>query len=562
MLRKSSAYKRYSRLIIIVGSSLLGFFLLLVLFLDRFIEPILKDRLHTLIIQGSDSLYTYTLGGLKANFYGGKVEVENLQIDIDSNRYEHLKKRNALPSLTMEVRLERGQIKGIGLIDLLFRKRIKIKEIVSKKADIKLSRHIRRAVETEKGRPLWKSIQPNISAITVGKINLDGIKLLYKDADTSTSVKLQFDRCDAVFENIRIDSAAAFDTTRTGFTKQIFIRFHDLKYRTSDSTYKMKAEWITYSSKNKSLEIDSFKLQPTLEREDFYGAANRQTSLYYIEFAKVRFVNTRLDQFIHNNVIASDSVVFDSPDIEIYNNKLLPPDYESKIGKYPHQKLLKASSIINIKNIFFKGGNLTYSEKSQKTLQEGGFSITNLNLHATNVTNDFNLITQNSTCTANINGFILGNSPVSLTLKLYLDSLNGRYDAIGSVKNISADKLNQLAMPLANVQINSFNMHNLDFNVSGEDWSATSIVRMRYNNLSLTIKKMDEETGANQTNKFLTKILTKFVIWPDNPGPDGVERIARNSRVSRLTTQSFFGLLWKAIFAGMQDIMMKSGRYG
>lgn len=546
---------------IIAGSSLLALFLLLLVFVNRFIEPILKDRLHTLIIQGSDSLYTYSLGGLKANFYGGRVEVENLHINIDSNRYNYLKSRNMLPPLTMQLSLERGQIKGIGIFDLLFSKKIKVEEIVSKEADIKLSRHITRKKQ-ETDRPLWKSIQPNIAAIVVGKIKLDGIKLLYKDADTSGSVKLQFDRCDAVFDNIRIDSAAAFDTTRTGFTREMFIRFHDLKYRTADSTYKMKAEWITYSSKKKTLEIDSFKLQPTLETEDYYGAANRQASLYTIEFAKIRFVNTRLDQFINNNIIQGDSVIFDAPDIKIYNDRTLPPDYESKIGKYPHQRLLKASTTINIKNIFFKGGNMEYTERSQKTLKEGVFTVRNLNLHATNITNDFNLIEKNSICTANMSATILGSSPVTLTLKMYLDSLNGRYDATGSVKNVSAEKLNALALPLANVQINSFNIHNLDFTVSGEDYSAVSNVRMRYNNLSLTIRKIDEETGANKTNKFITKILNKFVIWDDNPGPDGVERVAQGSRVSRLTTQSFFGLLWKAIFAGMQDIMMKSGRYG
>jgi hypothetical protein len=86
-------------------------------------------------------------------------------------------------------------------------------------------------------------------------------------------------------------------------------------------------------------------------------------------------------------------------------------------------------------------------------------------------------------------------------------------------------------------------------------------VRMRYNNLSLTLRKTDEETGETKTKKFMTKILNRFVIWPDNPGPDGIERVSQDKRVARLTTQSFFGLLWKTIFAGMQYVMMKSGRY-
>ncbi|MBO9684121.1 MAG: hypothetical protein J7502_15890 [Flavisolibacter sp.] len=560
MIRR--VFSRYKKTLIIGGSILLTLFILLLIFVNRFIEPILKDRLHTLIIQGSDSLYTYTLGKLNANFYGGNVEVENLQINIDSNRYQYLRARNALPSLTMQLSLQRGHIKGVGIIDLLFGRKVRIEEIMSKQADIKLTRHVhRRNHVTEEHLPVWKAIQPNILSIFVRKIRLDGIKMLYKNADTSESVKLQFDRCDALFENILVDSAAAFDTTRIGFTKEISMKFNDLKYRTSDSTYKMKAEWIKYSSKDRTLEVDSFKLQPTLDKEDFYGAANRQTALYHIEFAKVRFVNTRLDHFIHNNVIDADSVVFEKPQVKIYNDKTLPPDFESKIGKFPQQRLQKADPTIIVKHISFSDASLELTEKDAKTNKEGTIAFTHLNLSAANVTNDSFLIRKNPVCTANFNGTIFNSSPVSLSLKMRLDSLNGRFTASGFVKNVSASQLNEVAVPLANVQINSCTIHDLEFTISGEDYSASGNVRMRYSNLSITLRKTDEETGEIKTKKFITKILNRFVIWPDNPGPDGIERVSQNAQVSRLTTQSFFGLIWKTIFAGMQDVMMKSGRY-
>lgn len=554
-------FARYKKILITAGSILAGLFIVLLIFVNRFIEPILKDRIHTLIIQGSDSLYTYTLGKLRANFYGGNVEVENLQIRVDSNRYEYLRKRNALPSLTMQLSLQRGSIKGVGIIDLLFGKKIRVEEIMSRHANVILSRHIRPHNIAEEKIPVWKAIQPKITSIYVGKIKLDGIKLLYKNADTSESVKLQFDRCDADFNDILIDSAAAMDTTRIGFTKEISMKFDDLKYRTSDSTYKMKAKGITYSSKQRILEVDSFKLQPTLEKEDFYGAANRQTSLYHIEFVKVRFVNTRLDHFIHNNIIDADSVVFEKPEVKIYNDKTLPPDFESKIGKFPHQVLLRAGATIIVKNIAFKDASLELTQKDAKTNQEGTLSLGQLSFNASNVTNDSFLIKKNPICFANFRGTIFDISPVALNLKLYLDSTNGRFDASGFAKNVSSSQLNQLAVPLANVQINSCNIHDLEFNLSGEDFEATAKVRMRYNNLSITLRKTDEETGETKTKKFLTKILNRFVIWSDNPGPDGVERVSQNARVARLTTESFFGLIWKSIFAGMQDVMMKSGRY-
>jgi hypothetical protein len=84
---------------------------------------------------------------------------------------------------------------------------------------------------------------------------------------------------------------------------------------------------------------------------------------------------------------------------------------------------------------------------------------------------------------------------------------------------------------------------------------------MTYDNLFVVLRKKVEETGNIKTKKFLTKILNKFTLYPANPAAGGAERIATNANQVRLTSQGFFGVVWKAIFAGMQNIMVKSGSY-
>ena len=553
--------RKNKKAVLITAGILLAIFLFFLVFVDRLVEPILRNRLHTLIIKGSDSLYTYQLGNLKANFFGGNVEVENLQIRIDSSRYHELHRKNALPALTMQLTLDKGQFRGISVVALLFGKKVRIQEILSRAADLKISRHVQLERDQQFDKPLWKSIQPDIEGIYVERIKLDGIKLLYRNADTSESVKLQFDRCDALFEDIAIDSTAAADTNRIGFTRDILMKFHDLKFRTQDSTYKMKAEWITYSSRDKSFEVDSFKLQPTLEKDSFYKAFPVQQSLYYIEFVKARFHNLHLDRFLHSNMIEADSIFFVRPQIEVYNDKSMPPAFVSKVGKYPHQKLLKANEGIHIGKIGFTHGDIEYREKNEKTMKEGRIFFNDLSFEATNVTNITSVIKKNPVCKASVTGNILGAGRLNVDFRFFLDSLEGQYEASGWVKNLGAAQLNPLAIPLANAQINSFNIKELNFFVRGEDFEARSDVRMLYNSLSVTLRKTDDETGQTSVKKFITKILNKFVLYPDNPGADGVERTASDSRVLRLTSQSFFALFWKSIFAGMQDIMMKSGRY-
>jgi hypothetical protein len=507
-------------------------------------------------------LYTYKLGALQANVFGGNVEVRNLHIQIDSNRYRKLAAAFALPSLTMELDLVSGQIRGLGVFPLLIGKRIAISQIISKEANIRLLRHVRHNDAPVNRMPLWKMVQPAITSISVDRINLDGVKLLYRNADTSDAIKLQFDRCIGLFDDIRIDSAAAADTTRIGFTKHINLQFNDLKFRTPDSSYKMKADLVSYSSRTKVFEVVDFKVQPTLkDRADFYRNATRQQTMYVIEYGKLKLTNIRLDRFLANNIIAADTVFLERPMIDIYSDKTLPPVFDSKIGTYPHQQLLKASSTIMVKAVMVNDGNLTYTEKNGKTGQEGTLSLNQLDLKAVNVTNDSNLIKQNKECLLYANGKILGNSPFRMEFRFYLDSTNGKFGATGEVRNVSATQLNKLAEPLSSVRLRSFDMKRLNFTMEGNDFGATSDVTMWYNNLFIVLEKQDEETGAIKTKKFMTKLINKFTLHDSNPGPNGVLRHATGAQRSRISSQSFFGFVWKSLFTGMQDVMMKSGRY-
>ena len=227
---------RNRRLLFYIASIFILLTVVMLVVINVFVEPTLKKKLRALVVEGSDSLYTYELGNLNAGFFGGSIKVENLKIRVDSTRFRELKRINALPSLTINVDLERGDVKGIGLFSLLLGRKITIEEIFSKKADIVLIRHVPETKEVTIRPPLWKSIQPSISGISINKINLDGVKFLYKPADTSESVKLQFDRFDAMVEDIKIDSTSAADSSRIGFAKNMFLRFHDMKFRTPDSS--------------------------------------------------------------------------------------------------------------------------------------------------------------------------------------------------------------------------------------------------------------------------------------------------------------------------------------
>jgi hypothetical protein len=552
----SSKRKVARRLLKIAAVLLLVVIAGLAVFANFFLEPLLRKKLHSLIVQGSDSLYVYELGNLKASFLGGNLRVEDLKVRLEPGHYEKLRFQHALPSLTVEMNMKRGEIRGIGFLALLMGRKVVIEEIYSRDADIRLIRQIPDTQKVVVKPPLWKAIQPAIAAINIRKVNLDGIKFLYKPRDTAQSFKLQFDRFDAQLRDIRIDSTAALDTNRIGFASNLLLRLHDMKYRTADSSYKLKAEWITFSSTDRSLVIDSFRMQPTLDKKDFYRYYGLQASLYDLSFVKVRLARFSLDRFINNNVLEADSMVLEVPKLLVYLDKTQEKQFKSKIGSYPHQKLMGAVARVHIGHLAMRDAAITYTEKNGKTGEEGTLQLSDVDLAVQNATNDPEWIARNPLCTAAATGRILNGSPLAIRFRFYLDSTNGRFDTEGSIENVSAAQLSSISVPLANTEIPSLQIHRLAFSIKAADYEATANVQMRYNNLSVLMRKTDE-TGRTTERGFLNTLLNRFAMYPHNPMPGAAERHATGVRHLRLTTQSFFGVIWKSIFTGMQQLMLK-----
>lgn len=552
------ARKIAKRLVVVLVTLMIVFFLGIFLLTRFYVEPALRSRLQTLIVEGSDSLYTYRLGDLSTNLFGGNLTASDFVMAVDSNRYQTLKQQAALPALVASVRVKKASIKGIGIFSLIFSKKVFIKEISSDEADINLQRNFEKkdtsTSVTKNKEPLWKLLQPKINDIAIDKIVLNGIRLLYKNNEDLDAARLQFERCDAAFDKIRIDSVSIADTARMGYVENFSLAFKGLSALSPDSLYQMKADAITYASWKRYLDVQRFSLQPTLDKDQRIDSFRK--SWYSVTFDKVSFNGLRLDRYLRLNRAEADSVVFQTPKLSVYADKLGLRNYASNIGKYPHQKLLSADAVIDIKKFIAHNMSVNYTQRDQDTRDEGTLPLTNLEVSVANIVNDTALIKQAPVAKASASGKILG-SPIETAFRFYLDSTEGKFDVQGRLQNVTAAQINPLSTTLANVQVPSANIEYVSFFVRGEDYNATADVQMQYSNLSVVLYKRDKETGENSAMGFLNKLLNRYALYTSNPA-SGTVRQAKGVKVARLTTQTFFGLIWQAIFAGMQNIILKS----
>jgi len=548
---------RKHRLLWTLGTLLLLLPLLLMLAAERFVEPVLRQRLEALVVQGSDSLYRFQLDRLEASLFGGSATLSGFRVEIDSSRYRLLREQKRLPAVTMRISMSQGRLRGVQVLSLLFGQRVDVEELFTRDARIEVWQQ---SPPPPGGPvvPLWRALRPTIKSISLNTLRLDGIRFRYRYAD-SIDMQVKFDTCAALIQGIRIDSVSAADPRRIAFAASVQLHFYDLKFRAPDSSFKLKAKVIDYNSDGQLLTIRDFKLQPTLkEKEAFYEAASLQREMTVIEFARLDLKRFRLEEFFNRRAIVADSLVVDTPRIRIYTDKTLPPTLEGKTGRYPGQLLLSAKTQIDIRHLLLRQAQLTYTEKAEKTGAEGTLDLDRLDLLAGNVTNLPERIKADRFCRLQAGGRILG-APIRAQFRFDLHSPDGLFWLDGSIGALAGGRLQALAEPLANIRLKALQLQQLRFSLQGDEYTARGSVWMRYRNLELVLLKRDAETGLLETKKFLTKLINRYTLLQNNPAPGAPEMMARNIEKSRLMTQSFFGLIWKVIFSGMQTIMTNTG---
>ena len=556
--------KRRTRNIFI---GILIFFLLLAVafqvFIDRYLAPVIHQRLEKLIVAGSDSLYNFKLDHISVSFWSSSVTLKDLHIALDSARYAEREKLANLPALTFEINMVNGSIGGIGLLPLLFDKKITIESIISKNADITFSRHFRKSEKKIKtsNDPLWKLIQPDIKSISINKIILDNVSINYTNADSARAFKWKFEHCSTIIDNTNVDSASSMDKDRILFSKNVSIQFNDIKLQTSDGLYAIEAKKLWYSSAAKNVEFESFKFHPLAGQKAFYNKVGYDKDRFNLDFPKIRMINFLLPQLINSNILEVDTVDLTSPQISVYKDRTAPTDTRSKLGNYPHQQLQKIPLTLTIKQIHVSDGQVSYTEKNRKSGMEGKLTFQKLRGTIKNVTNDLAGIQKNSKCVIDLNGTLLQHSPLHAVFTFPLaEAESGNFEVNADISKLGAAQLNAVTVPLAQASIKSLDISELHYYVKGNERLGTGQLSMLYKNLELDLKKIDEDDGKMKNRKLLSFLVNKLVVYPENPA-NGTERKAVAIQTIRNPQKSFFNLIWKTLFNSFKEIAIRIDRF-
>jgi hypothetical protein len=390
-----------------------------------------------------------------------------------------------------------------------------------------------------------------IEEAQVQGLNLGSTTIVVADPDNQTATPL-------IINDVRFTLPEALNVNEGNTINEIIaaanwqLNVGSFAVNTKAKKYRIDINGIRLDNRDGVGHIGKVSVKPLGSEAAFVSGSPHQKDRYDLDFNNISVKGLNFKKLLGENAVEINELTL-QPLMVIFNDRTLPVDSSSKVGKYPVQQLIKLDMPLYIKKIIVRNGNVSYTEKARKSGMRGTVSFTNVNGSITNVTNIGERIKTNSSCVLDASALFLGAGKMHTQWILPLSSGNKNFSASGSMDALAATTLNQLIEPLAMASVKKGEIKKLDFNMNGNDYGAKGSALLLYNDLKIELLKKDEDNNQ-LTSKDLASFVANTLVKNNNP-QNGTTRQGDFDNPRELN-KSFFNLLWKSIFAGVKKIVM------
>lgn len=527
--------------------------------LNTFLKPTIKRSLAKVVVDGSDSLYRFSVRDYTIGPGGRSAVISGIEVQVDSARYKTLKATGLLPRIVISLSIEKASISGISPWELWKHKNIICSQVAMENIKMNLLQQTRPADSLKNAgtKTLYQLIKPDINVIDINIIKVKNADILYRTVQEQTEKRSwwHFKNTTATVEDIKVDSLAGGDTSRFSYAGNFKISLGAFNMTSSDDVYKLSTKNTDYDFSKKLATIEEFKLLPAITKQEFNKKMGHAADLFTINAPLVSIGAFNPSPLLIDSRIEAGLITLDKPDIEIYKDNTAPYDTRSKVGKYPHQLLMKAGMPISIKAIKIEKGKLLVTQRSRKTGEAGSFSFHNVRGSIKNITNDTAEVQKNKWCRADLNAGFMGANNMHAVFAFDLASRNGHFTTDASLQSLEAKDINPAFRALARADLQQFHLNKMNYHVEGYDGYAIGNLQLLYRDLKLELLK--EQDGELKKKGLISFLANMLKIYDNNPVPGEPERKAINIRDQRLPEKNFFGLIVRTLLKCTQEITLK-----
>ncbi len=524
-------------------------------YLSKHWKPILDAKLKEAIVNATDSLYHIAYDALDFNLITGNASIENLRLTADTNVYAKLVLQQQAPDNIYNISIANLRIRRFHPRRILTGRKLHIDDIIIDTPAIHIINEYHAyndtVATTHDTRTLYQRISNILNEVSVETIRLTDIQFKFSKKTDSAVNETVLKNLNVQVSDILIDSLSQFDSTRFYHTRAIDVDVPGFRYETPDSFYYVSFDRLQVATLYQQVKLTGLKYAPRMSKEEFYKRKQQAKDMAVIAFPMIRLENIDLQRFVRNQKIYAGSLHIDSGTVAISNDLRYPKHPTNKIGKSPHQLLLKLKQPIKIDSLLVNNVDISYAEVSRKYKKEGKITFDRASGVIRNVTNDSLALLQNKTMVADLTSYMMNTGKLDVVFTFDLLDKQGAYTYKGRLGPMDGKPLNRIVTPLLNAEVARANIKGVSFDVRADDYRSRGSLNFDYDNMRLNLLTTDED-GKKASNKVVSFLANSFIINDSNPDANGKYHTGSINYV-RPQTYSFFKTLWQSLLQGIKE---------
>jgi hypothetical protein len=317
-----------------------------------------------------------------------------------------------------------------------------------------------------------------------------------------------------------------------------FLAVKHIAFPTPATNYTIDS--INYSGADNKLNIGSFSFMPRLSSKQYFDSVKSQTDYITGRFNNISVYKPYISLQSGRKNFSANNIAIDGFNVSTYRDKTYPAN---NVFKALPATLMKRSSLsVDIDTISFAKGNITYTEKSEKTKKEGTVTFNDINGRAF----PFKLkdTHPNDTFRVNASALFMNKAKLALQYAAPMYSRNDLFTASVQMSAFSLKDLNPLLVPLASAVVRSGEVDKLNYFIRADNFSGKGKMDFYYHNL--IIELLDETKKNNSSfSTRLKSFAANTVVKNNNNNRTG------NIYFERLDSKFIFNYLVKLTFSGV-----------
>jgi hypothetical protein len=532
-------YKPYIKLILIVAAGLFALAFLINEYAKRYINVKLKKAL----VNNDSVAYLIGYQNLSVNVWTGYAGVEDFYLRA-KEKYEHP------PLNTIQLKTPSIHISGINLLKILFSNSLEVGTIYFDSPSITIN-NVDSTEERDQSKlpfNLYDLIKKEFSSLHVEALIIKNgnIKLIGRD---SANLLILLPKVNLKLTDIGADSALTSAKSFLTFS-QASLTINNLSGRFLNGLYDFSVPEFNFESRNSSLRIDSFLIQPTLDKKVFAKKVGLQTDCIQLLLTNlvVQFSNVH-DLILHQKIFINKMDI-ESLSLYDYWDKNFP---RSQVRQaLPKTVLASLPYEIDIREITLKSADILYEELAKGSTETGSISFTKVNGRIRNISN----INMKDTIRIHCSGYLMNKA--LLTADILLPLSQDRFIASMKMESFEMNILNGMIKNFVPVKIKAGVAKSISMYCDANDHSGIGTMTFKYSGLEVEVLSQDKAIDKFIMTRVKNFIANEIVLEKDNPRK-GVLRIGKID-YKRDKERNIINYSWNLAFSGIKSSIGLTGQ--